>query len=181
MNSNYFFIHSMQEAGIPAVGFQTRLCFYKDARGSIFFRCAPLLSSVLDSGGIPIMGGDLVLDETGCIRVLSADVIAVFLAREFSCSKILFATDVSGVYPLFPPPKGSRPFVRMSRTHLEDFLSSKVRDVASARDVTGGMIGKLSTLLSLSGCDVVVFDGRKPKNISAVLRGESIFGTTISF
>ncbi len=173
-----FLVRSLRDFHLPAMGFQTRLSFGKDAEGKVFSRCSSFFSSVSRFGGIPVLGGDLVLQENGHLFVLSADRLAVFFAREFPFSKILFATDVAGVYPTFPFKKNLRPFSRLSRSRLEDFLLSKTREAASPRDVTGGMVGKLSEILSLSRCRVVIFDGRNPKNISLVLRG-GILGTSI--
>src|SRR5437667_10991728 len=57
------------------------------------------LSDVLSLGIIPLIHGDLAVNERGGLGVVSADRIASLLGEKIQVSRVLFGCDVDGVYP----------------------------------------------------------------------------------
>lgn len=165
------------EAGLPIVPLQTSALVRSEDRGLKILQPSTF-RSILKHRGVPLLSGDLVIDKHQRIIVASADELAVVLARHFRNSTILFATDVPGVYPTFPPREHAKPFRLINRRKLRTFIEQSEAPMTS-RDVTGGMMGKLRALLALRHRTAIVFDGRKPELIREALSKKRHIGTTI--
>lgn len=164
------------DVGLPIVPFQTStLC--KKQKGRLVLGDMATIKTVLKHGGIPLLGGDVVLDDNCRTSIASADALAVALAKHFSGAKLLFATDVDGVYEKFPPSHQAVPFTTITRTQLQE-LVSKSKGKVLPSDVTGGMMGKLKALLSIRDHTVVIFNGKKPDLLLSVLQ-EDVCGTIV--
>lgn len=164
-------------AGLPVVPFQTsNLATVR--KGRLFLPHLETVAAVLSRGGIPLLSGDIMIADEGKSAIVSADALAVALARRFRARRVLFLTDVPGVFPSWPPTRGSLPIATLSRLPLRTLTTT--RTAPHPRDVTGGMIGKLRALLRLRHCTVTIMDGRRTSLLRRVLRGERI-GTTITF
>lgn len=162
-------------AGLPVVPLQTSTLV--ERQGSrLSFASFAVLETILRHRGIPLLGGDVVIADRMRTVVASADALAVALAAHFRSRELLFATDVAGVYATFPPPRGARPLARISRRELAALAQSAT--TTTKRDVTGGMFGKLKTLLVLRDVRVVIFNGGIAKNFSAAVAGKEV-GTVI--
>lgn len=127
----------------------------------------PSLKQMLDAGFIPLLGGDMAITKKKRAVVVSADTLAVLLAKAFTNSRIVFASDVDGVLD------NGRPFDFLSRKNLE-ILLKKMSYKKSQRDVTGGMAGKLKNILNLKGKNVIIFNGLKSGGLTKALLGKPI-------
>lgn len=171
------FSQALWNEGVPVVPLQSSIFFRPEPQDRAVFReeTFRILLSILRAGGIPVLGGDLGLGRRGEIRVLSADYIAVALGKRLRPVRLLFATDVLGVYKNFPPNAGDVPVSTLTRSDARSLISGKRRVLrASFCDVTGEMGGKLYSLLALHGCSARIFDGRSPRDIRRVLLGQPI-------
>lgn len=169
--------HALFQEGVPIVPLQSCVLFRPGRRGEVVFRegAFQFLHRIVRAGGVPLLGGDLGVEEKGEICVFSADRIAVALAKRLHRARLFFATNVSGVYKTFPPQSGASPLPLLTPSDIRSLIFN-LRDVSvvSSHDVTGEMIGKLRSLLSLRGSPVCIFDGRSPRNIRQALLAKSI-------
>lgn len=94
----------------------------------------------LNLGCIPMTGGDIVPDELNGFAIVSGDQIAVHLAVKLNASKLIFGTDVDGIFS--SNPKGKPTAKLFSRVSLS-LAERAVRATENVTDVTGGMAGKL--------------------------------------
>jgi isopentenyl phosphate kinase len=163
------------KANVPVVPLQTSAIVRKE-RGATRFIDYSVIERVLEHGGIPLLGGDVVFDGDRS-AIVSADELAVALAQNLTARTILFATNVAGVYERFPTPRGARPLKTIDRSDLQRLLAS-VQERRSRSDVTGGMMGKLRSLIPLRDCEVLIFDGRIPGACERALRTRA--GTKIT-
>lgn len=131
------------------------------------------IKEFLDAGFIPMLGGDMGITKKKQPVVISADRTAVFLAKAFPSSKIIFASDVDGVFDEFPPKANAKPIAFASRKNLEK-LVSKMREQKSRRDVTGKMAGKLKNILELKKREVIIFNGFEPGGLTKALNNKQI-------
>ncbi len=161
--------------GLRVVPFQTSALFHEE-KGELVCGNSQLLKSILRAGGIPLLGGDGVIADSTRIKIASADALAVVLARELSISRILFATDVDGVYATYPPHEGARPHAQLKREDISHVALGAQK--GNKHDVTGAMGGKLSALLPLKHTTVIIFNGRTPTLLKKALAGK-VVGTTI--
>ncbi len=165
------------EEGVPIVPLQTS-SFVRQEKGKLVITNYPLIEDILSHGGIPMFGGDVVIADHCRTAIASADALAVELIRHFHSRKLLFATDVNGVYERFPPRAHERPLQVILRKELQAMTSSQtVKN--TALDVTGAMAGKLKSLLPLRNCTITICNGSLPNTLARVLRGEKI-GTRIT-
>mgnify|MGYP001585179995 CR=1 FL=1 len=158
------------DAGVPVVPLQTS-SFVEQKRGSVVIKDYSLIETILERGGVPLLGGDVVIADRRQTAIASADTLASALAKHFHSRRLLFATDVDGVYEHFPPRAGERPLSVIRRRALRALAAPRAVS-RRARDVTGAMGGKIRSLLSLRSCEVLVFSGLTPGALAGALRGK---------
>ncbi|MCX8170303.1 MAG: isopentenyl phosphate kinase, partial [Candidatus Methanomethyliaceae archaeon] len=83
---------------------------------------------------IPILGGDVIIDELNDFKILSGDRIASMLAIRFNAKALIFGTDVDGIII------NGRILSKVKFSEINSLLP-KIGN--SKYDVTGGMVGKL--------------------------------------
>lgn len=163
--------------GVPVVPLQTS-SLAQQRNGKLVITNYSLIEDIISHGGIPLLGGDVVIADHRRTVIASADRLASELAQHFHSRKLLFATDVNGVYKRFPARAHERPLRTIPRKELRILAASQtVRN--GVIDVTGAMAGKLHSLLSLRNCTVIIFNGLLRNALAEVLRGEE-YGTRIS-
>ncbi|NWF94997.1 MAG: isopentenyl phosphate kinase family protein [Candidatus Thorarchaeota archaeon] len=140
-------VKHMHEAGLPVnLMHPSSMIVSEGMRISSW--CLDPLKGYLDLGTIPFLGGDVIFDRKMGFSVGSADQMAVLLTRELSAKRLLFATDVAGVFDRSPKAAGAR---FMPEIHLKDLdrLFAEM-GATGAVDATGAMKGKLSSLLPIA-------------------------------
>ena len=96
----------------------------------------------LSIGCVPSTGGDIVSDQKNGFSVLSGDQLATYLAVQLKASRLVFGTDVDGIFSADPKREPDARVIRelTSSTALRAAVRARVSD---APDVTGGMAGKI--------------------------------------
>ena len=161
-----------QSAKLPVLPLQTSAVL-AEKNNAMTFSNLWQLKQMLNAGFIPLLGGDMGLTAKNQAIVVSADRLAVMLAKAFPASRIIFATDVDGVFEKFPSPDNTQPLSILYRKNLKDMLK-KMNERKSRYDTTGGMAGKLRTLLALRKKEVIIFNGQKQGNLTKALAGQPI-------
>ena len=132
----------------------------------------------LNKGFIPVIYGDVVLDEELEFCVISGDQIIQYLSKNLSPEKVILGTDVDGVYNKNPKTHGDAIF-------FDKFSSLDDLDILEGTtnvDVTGGMVGKIKELLYLAdlGIESKIINAEIENNIFNELENNKIKGTVIS-
>ncbi len=131
--------------------------------------------AALARGLLPVAFGDVVPDTAWGFSILSADTIAVRLARELGCRRVLFVSDVDGVLK-GPAANGHAPeiYARVDAAVLESLVPAR-----GAPDVTGGIRGKIRAMLALAdlGVDVGLISGLRHDALLRAVRGEQVYGS----
>jgi isopentenyl phosphate kinase len=123
------------------------------------------VESMVREGFMPVLHGDMVVHETAGATVLSGDEIVVELARSLNPEGVGLCSTVPGV--LTPDDEVIESI--HAYDEVADFL-----DGSDTTDVTGGMAGKIRSLLSLT-VPASVFG---PEDLEAFLAGDQP-GTTV--
>jgi len=166
-------VGALQTAGLAAVGVATHQIVQKK-RHRIRIAKWRVVNDLVSRGQTPVLYGDAILTGDGKTDIVSADDLAVELSRLMSVRRIIFATDVDGVYRN----DGRRDRIpRLSRSAMRAMVLQKSPG-QSAADVTGGMLGKLGRLASLRRTTVAIVNGQKPGRLGQSLRGRNV-GTLI--
>lgn len=126
-----------------------------------------MVAKAIDSGFVPVMHGDAVLDAAQACTILSGDVIIRHLAEQFKPEFVVFLTDVLGVYD-HPPTEPNAVLLReievredgswsVVKPKLEN-MNKQAEITVAAHDTTGGMETKISEAAAIAklGIDVYI-------------------------
>ncbi|MBA7557497.1 Acetylglutamate kinase [subsurface metagenome] len=130
----------------------------------------------LEMGIIPVLHGDVILDENAGFRILSGDQLVVYVAKEFNAGRVGVGTDVSGVL------NDTGEVIRKITPAEVEELSI---DGSVHVDVTGGMKEKvflLAKLASENNVPSILFNAAKESNVLKFLTAdENLFGTVMGY
>ncbi|OWT33009.1 amino acid kinase [Methanobrevibacter sp. 87.7] len=168
---------SLLKQGIPVVPIQTSAVVKAyDKRINDFD--LKMIKTYLKEGYVPVLYGDVVIDDKLKMSILSGDQIIEYVASFLASDRVVLGTDVDGVYDKNPKIHEDAKLIEKVSS-LDDItqLESTVNV-----DVTGGMIGKVKELLTLAdnGVDSEIINANKPGIISKCLQGEKVKGTKIT-
>ena len=140
-----------------------------------------LIAKYLDEGFVPIIYGDVVLDDKLKIAVLSGDQIIQYIAKNLKTkeiSEIILGTDVDGVFTKNPKKHKDAKLIEKVSS-LEDI---EVLESTTNIDVTGGMIGKIKELLKLAdlGIESKIINANKERLIYNALSNNKVKGSLIT-
>jgi len=123
---------------------------------------------------IPVTFGDVVLLESTKYSILSGDALMTILAKVLRPSRVVFATNVDGVYK----DMASREVISEIRLKSRKLMKfSKALGI----DVTGGMQRKVTEAFKIasSGMDVLMVNGLVPERIAEAVQGKLQVGTVL--
>ncbi|MEM1955536.1 MAG: isopentenyl phosphate kinase [Candidatus Caldarchaeum sp.] len=173
---NHLVAEAFIQTGVGAVGIPASMLFI--ARKNVIETAhLDLIFSALDLGIIPVTCGDAIFDRETRFTILSGDDIAVYLAKALKASRIVFATDVDGVYEVDRNTGRKVLINRMDyRRHASIFYGGVEGD-----DVTGGMFNKVEVAFEAvkAGVKVCIVNGLVEGRIEAAVKGEEVVGTTL--
>jgi isopentenyl phosphate kinase len=160
----------LAEAGLRCLGIPSYTVFQTRA-GKIVSAELDALFAALDNGLAPVLSGDVVFDRELGFTVLSGDAISVDLAIRLGAERLVFATDVDGVYDQ----PGGRVLAELN---LRRLAAVRFGDVG---DVTGGMAAKVEEALRAAeaGVEVMIVNGLHPSRVLDALLGRPTLGTRI--
>lgn len=131
----------------------------------------------LERGMVPVTFGDVVRDGTRGLSICSGDQLMAVLAAEFRPEKVIFVTDVDGVFTADPVIDPEAKLIRTVDTGVLDSLPRTERNV----DVTGSIYAKIRYMIgmaSLTG-ECLVLNGKVPGRLEAAIRGEDVIASKV--
>ncbi len=139
----------------------------------------PILG-LLRLGFVPVTCGDVVYDSAIGFTVLSGDQLISHLSVDLNVSRIVLGVDVDGIFTSDPKTNPDAEFLdHLSLDEVRNLVSSLGESTST--DVTGGMFGKISELITAveKGIEVIVMNASKPGRMQEVLAGRDFIGTRI--
>ncbi len=124
--------------------------------------------SLLSSGFLPVLHGDMMLDEKMGGAVCSGDQLVSYFGKD--AGRVILGTNVDGITA------EGRVVPRITKENLSEILAH-VKGAGTA-DVTGGMRGKLEELLRM-GKPAYITNALHPERIEKLLRGEKTICTLV--
>jgi isopentenyl phosphate kinase len=141
------------------------------------------VKAALAAGEIPVLHGSLILDDGAGVSVLGGDEIMARLAKALKPTRVVFATDVDGVFDRDPREKGARLFLQLgpaADAAREGTSRAVVSRSGKGHDVTGRMQGKLAHARRAARvAPTLVVNGRVAGRVAAAARGRRVRGTRI--
>jgi isopentenyl phosphate kinase len=134
------------------------------------------LLSMAKSGVLPVTFGDVVHVKGSKFSILSGDALMTILAQALKPSRVVFATNVDGIYSDL----GSKTLVPKLDATIKSG-SIKVSE-GTAADVTGGMRRKITEAFKIAsrGIDVMMVNGLYPERIIEAAEGKTTIGSLIT-
>lgn len=173
---NRLVVDSLIQTGIGSVGMPASGLFIT-RKGVIETAHLDMIFSALELGIIPVTCGDAVFDRELKFTVLSGDQIAIHLAKSLKASKIVYATDVDGVYEVDRETNEKRLVEKLDyRKHVTLYYGAVEGD-----DVTGGMFNKVETSFEAvkAGVKVTIVNGLVEGRIESAIKGKPVKGTIL--
>lgn len=174
---NQIIVDTLLEAGVPAFGISaSSMVVTKDRR--LVDLDLSIIKGCLELGLIPVMYGDAVLDTEQGFAILSGDQLIVRLAIDLEAERIIFGSDVDGIYTSNPKLDPDAKLIqRVSLSHMTAEVGG-----ATNTDVTGGMLGKLKEAEEavMAGAEVVFLNADAENRVKSALLGEKVMGTILT-
>jgi isopentenyl phosphate kinase len=167
-------------AGLPVMPVQASASAVMDA-GVLRRMDVVAVRKMMEQGQIPLLYGVPAVDTVQGCSILSGDQIAPYLALHLGIPQLIHVTDVDGVFDADPAvaPEANR----IDRVDRHNWDRVRVRLSGSAAvDVTGGMAGKVESLLvwARQGLSSRIVGGRVPGRLTQALQGHDV-GTLVSW
>ncbi len=129
-------------------------------------------------GFVPLLFGDVVMDEEKLFSICSGDDVMEVLVTELDCfDNVAFMTNVDGIYSEV---NGQKVLVEnIEREELMDCIANL--SVGEIKDVTGNMMRKALKIRSMAEkCGVWILNGNVPGRLQDLLIEGTAFGTRVT-
>lgn len=139
-----------------------------------------LIEVLLKMGIAPLLLGDDTIDEKRGIAILSGDKTMAYLARKFAARKVIFVSDVEGVFNKNPKiHKDAKLIKEINNKNFRKIIGSM--EIYNKNDASGEMKGKLLAIAGeLKEVGVRIVSGLRNQALKEALLGRNI-GTKIKF
>ncbi|KAF7124695.1 hypothetical protein RHSIM_Rhsim12G0133300 [Rhododendron simsii] len=164
---NLEIVRALAREGVPSIGMSPFACGWLTCEKNMASADVSMVAKAIDSGFVPVLHGDAVLDTSQGCTILSGDVIIRHLAEQLKPKFVVFLTDVLGVYDR-PPTEPNAVLLREIEVHEDgkwsvvkptfENLNKQVEFNVAAHDTTGGMVTKISeaAMIAKLGIDVYI-------------------------
>lgn len=175
LRANARFIDAFVREGLPAFSVSTSSVFITE-NGEVAYGDLEVLKRLLELKFIPVLFGDVSIDLSKGIDILSGDQIITYLARMLEPDKVIFLMDVDGIYDGRP---GEGKLIQNLPREGIPALLERLNCTAAGTDVTGGICNKLREAEKIAEHSEVWFvNGKVRGRLSGAIRGDG-FGTRI--
>ncbi|XVE53171.1 hypothetical protein DITRI_Ditri02bG0182500 [Diplodiscus trichospermus] len=179
---NLEIVRALAREGIPSIGMSPYSCGWSTSERNVASADLSGVAKAIDSGFIPVLHGDAVLDDVLGCTILSGDVIIRHIAEYLRPEYVVFLTDVLGVYDR-PPTDPNAVLLREIAVDEDgkwsvvnptlQSMDKQVEITVAAHDTTGGMVTKVSEAAQIAklGIDVYIVKAATSHSLRA-LSGE---------
>jgi isopentenyl phosphate kinase len=180
---NRFVADGLLAAGVPVWSLQPSASALCRGGRLVSLEMRPV-EVALGRGLVPLLYGDVALDEAQGATIISTEEILAYLAPRLRPARLVMVGEVDGVYegdPLRDP--GARHIARITPANWASVRAAL--GGSHATDVTGGMAAKVEALVALAdelpGLTARILSGERPGALQAALAGrpEAAGGTLI--
>ncbi|TFF92213.1 amino acid kinase [Candidatus Thorarchaeota archaeon] len=175
-------VESLQKHGVPVNLMHPSSMVVAEKMQIKDYFLAPL-RGYLKIGTVPLVGGDMLYDTAMGFSVGSGDPLAVLLTKELGAKRLLFVTDVAGIYEQDPKVNPDASLLsEVNLNELESILEQMGK--SGVADASGAMKGKLGALkltkdLIEKGLEVALLSMMQPDNLRGFLRGDEVEATRV--
>lgn len=178
---NRHVVGALLDAGVPAIGIPPSASGRSNSGALVELADSPL-DALIAAGVVPVIYGDVVVDERQGCAIISTETLFAYLAPRLGPERIVLVGEAA-VYTADPRrDTAAKPIVRIDSANYESVLA--LLGGSHGVDVTGGMRSKVEAMWrlvnTLPGLTVQIV-GPQPEPFRAAVLGEILpFGTTIA-
>ncbi|MBY8982232.1 MAG: type 2 isopentenyl-diphosphate Delta-isomerase [Candidatus Lokiarchaeota archaeon] len=178
---NSYIINEFLEMNIPTLSIQASSIFLKESQNYLM-KSIDIIETCIGLGLIPILYGDIILDQSGNFSIISGDQIILELCnnlKNYQVEKVIFTIETDGIYINENNTNNIKLATNLDYKELEGI---SLANLGQKIDVTGGMESKFKTIKDICELNVPVqiINGLKSDNILKALRSEEVEGTYIN-
>ncbi|MBS1252564.1 MAG: Glutamate 5-kinase [Anaerolineales bacterium] len=170
------------EEGVPAVSLPPSASA-RCSDGRLQHLATASIDTLLAGGAVPLVHGDVALDDVRGATIVSTEDVFVYLAKDVRPARIILAGEVDGVYT-------ADPMQNPEATLIGEITPATFAEVvellggSAGVDVTGGMLSKVRTMVDLVAAhpelEVCVISGLEAGRVEeALTAGPDAGGTLI--
>jgi len=153
------------KAELPAFSISSSSIFITN-NGNIVHGELKVIKEALKIGLIPVLFGDVVIDESKGMDIISGDAIMAYIANEMMAERAIFLMDVDGIYDKEPGKEDARLIDVIDETTVVKHGMEKI-------DVTGGIKNKIQEAMKMD-CMVYFINGLVKGNLTKAIKGEKV-------
>lgn len=175
---NCIVTQSLLENRLPAFPCQPSSCTVMKSK-KIAEMGTRAIKGLLDAGLIPILYGVPAYDEDRGCSILSGDDIASHLAVALRAERVIFGTNVDGVFT-DKPNRPNAKLIDLVNSKNFDNVTKILLKSSTNSDATGGMLRKVlrAAEASVHGIESVIVNASSPSALRRAIEGEKL-GTLI--
>ncbi len=164
----------------PCTVFPPHSFIYQDNKELSSFN-TELIEKALSQNIVPVLFGDMIYDISLGYSVVSGDTLTSYLAQKIYPKKVIFLSDVNGIYDRNPKIYSEAKLItEINSSNLKSVLTKLSTN--KSNDTTGEMRGKLLSIQKyLPGIEVLIINGGYQLDIRAAVSDSYLFGTKILF
>lgn len=138
-----------------------------------------LIDALLSMEIVPVLMGDDSIDSKKGISVLSGDKIVAYLAKRYKAKRVIFVTDVDGIFDKNPKVyKDAKLIKEIDKSNFKKTLSDI--EIHNVYDASGEMKGKLLAISKdLANFEVQIVNGLKSGFVQRAIAGNRV-GTLVT-
>jgi len=176
---NKLVVDALIQHNIPVVTVSPSSCIVTKSDRIVTIVEEPL-KRLLKTGFVPLLYGDTVLDFDKGFTILSGDQLVALLAIQFSAERIVMGIDEDGLFTADPKTDTSASLIRHCTLQELKAIQKQIKGT-NITDVTGGMLGKIVSLLPAidKGIPALIVNAAKPENVYKALKSEKVVGTLV--
>lgn len=180
---NRVVVDAFLDEGVPVVALQPSASARCRAGELIELAWQPV-AELLERKVVPLVYGDVALDEAQGSTIISTETIFAYLAQRLKPERILLVGEVRGVYAADPHLDPTARRIKRLYAGRQMAKSAEITG-SNAVDVTGGMQSKVDSMVALvrevPGLKVLFLSGSKPGLLRrSLLDGQFNPGTTLT-
>jgi isopentenyl phosphate kinase len=176
---NGIVVDSLREAGENAISVQPSSTAIAE-RGKIKRWYLKPLKTMLSYDMVPVVYGDVLVDTKKGCSIVSTEEVLGFLSKKLGSKRMIIAGTTDGVFKEDPHKNKNAEFIpEITPKNYQEIIG--FIGGSAGIDVTGGMLGKINSLISLTSHDIEVeiINGEKEDYLKRALLGERDLGTII--
>ena len=165
----------LKKHGVQVIPITSSSCMIAENKRLLKIETEPF-KLFLKLGLVPMCSGDVVADRKLGFSIISGDQMATYLAKELKASKVIFGSDVDGIFTSDPKKDKKAELIPIIKSSDMDRILKNFVGEATSKDVTGGMIGKLSESIELvnSGIETIIMNLNRPEDFTKIIMGGDV-------